>query len=137
VLARSAHRSWSVLGTRELPSWRRQLVAGFEERENPLWVKLRESNTWTSRAYRGSFRDAPFLFFTDGHVVLRPFQGVINLGYGLAEASLGVLKLPVDHGRLALAGLRSTFYSVPELVGINIRKGRYDLPPIALAESAP
>ncbi len=133
-LARSAGRGWSVLETRELPSWRRQLVASFEERENPLWVKLRESNTFTSRAYEGSFRDAPFVFFTEGPVLLRPLQGVVNLGYGLAHAGLGALTLPLDRGRRLLAGLEGALYSVPELVGVNIRKGRYDLPPLALAQ---
>ena len=136
ALAQAARRSWSVTETRELPSWRRQLVAGFEERENSLWVKLRESNTFTSRAYQGSFRDAPFVFFTDGTIWIRPFQGAINLGYGLAYAGVGALTLPVDRGRRALAGLEGAFYSVPELVGVNIRKGRYDLPPINLAQEA-
>jgi hypothetical protein len=135
-LAHAARRSWSVTETRELPSWRRQLVAGFEERENSLWVKLRESNTFTSRAYQGSFRDAPFVFFTEGHILIRPFQGVVNLGYGLAHASLGALTLPVDRGCRLRAGLEGALYSVPELVGVNIRKGRYDLPPITLAQEA-
>ncbi len=134
AFVRAARRTWSVRETRELPSWRKQLVADFEGRENPLLVRLRESNTWTSRAYQGSFRDAPFVFFTDGLVWIRPFQGVINVGYGLGHAALGTLSLPADGGRRALAGLRGAFFSAPELVGVNIRKGRYDLPPAAVAE---
>jgi hypothetical protein len=133
-LAHAAQRSWSVSETREVPSWRRQLVAGFQERENPLWVKLRESNTFTSRAYQRSLRDAPFVFFTEGFVLARPFQGVVNLGYGLAHAGLGMLTLPLDRGHRLRAGLEGALYSVPELVGVNIRKGRYDLPSVALAQ---
>ena len=135
-LAHGVQRSWSVLETRQLPSWRRQLVAGFAERENPFWVKLRESNTFTSRAYDGSLRDAPFVFFTEGFLLARPLQGAVNLSYGLAHASLGALTLPVDRGRRLRAGLEGALYSVPELVGVNIRKGRYDLPPVTLAQES-
>lgn len=134
TFARSARRSWSIAETRELPSWRRELVAGFAEEESSLLVRLRESNTWTARAYEGSIQDDPFVFFTDGVVVMRPLQGAVNLGYGLAHAALGALTFPSDGGRRALAGLRGAFFSLPELVGVNIRKGRYDLPPLG-AES--
>lgn len=134
TFARAARRSWSIAETRRLPSWRKELVSSYADEESALLVRLRESNTWTARAYEGSSSDDPFVFFTDGLILVRPLQGVVNLGYGLAHAALGTLTLPTDGGRRALAGLRGALFSLPELVGVNIRKGRYDLPPLG-AES--
>ena len=136
-LTREARRRWSVLEERELLSWRKRQVAELARHGSSTWVKLRESNTWTAKAYDGSVHDDPFLFFTDGVIPLRPAQGVLNVAYGLAHAGLGVLTMPVDRGRRTLAGLRGTFYSLPELVGVNLRKGRYDLAPTPVPMARP
>lgn len=90
---------------------------------------LRESNTWTTTVYDGSVGDDPFFFFSDGSAWLRPPQGVVNFSYALGHATFGLITVPFDRGRLAFRGLRGAFYSVPEIVGISIRKGRYDLVP--------
>ena len=105
--------------------------------EGGLRVALRESNTLSSRAYEGSVRDHPFLFFADGTPWLRPLQGTANLGYGLGHALVGLATAPFDRGRRVRGGLAGAFYSLPELVGLNIRKGRYDLLPAADAGQSP
>jgi hypothetical protein len=140
LLRREAGRRFRAAGERVIPSYRQRRVAELEARGPALLVALRESNTLTSRAYRPSFRDEPFLWFSDGPVPLRPLQGAANLGYGLLRATLGLATLPFDGGRESLAGLRGAFYSLPELAGWNLRKGRYDrLPPpdARLADQSP
>jgi hypothetical protein len=130
LLRREAGRRFKVERERVIPSYRERRVAELESQGHAVLVSLRESNTLTSRGYRPSFRDEPFLWFSDGPIPFRPLQGLANLGYGLLRAALGLATLPVDEGRGSLAGLRGAFYSLPELAGWNLRKGRYDrLPP--------
>jgi hypothetical protein len=113
-----------------LPSHRRAQVALLAEREGRLRVGLRESNTLTSTVYEGSLRDDHFLFFADGSPWLRPLQGTANLAYGLGHAAVGLVTAPIDRGHRLRGGLEGAFYSLPELVGVSIRKGRYDLVPL-------
>ncbi len=93
-------------------------------------MALRESNTLTATVYEGSLQDDHFLFFADGNPWLRPALGTANLVYGLAHAAAGLLSAPLDRGRRLRGGLEGAFYSLPELVGVSIRKGRYDLAPL-------
>jgi hypothetical protein len=131
ALGRQVARRWAVAETREVPSHRKRRVSDLARQGRPAWVHLRESNTWTATAYEASTHDDAFLWFTDGPIPARPAQGAFNLGYGLLHAIVGVVALPVDGGRRALAGLRGAFYSLPELAGFNIRKGRYEVLPVA------
>lgn len=119
------------------PSYRRREVAALAAEGSALLVALRESNTWTSRSYRPSFSDDPFLWFSDGPPLLRPLQGAANVGYALLRATLGVATPPFDGGHQTAAGLRGAFHSLPELVGWNLRKGRYDRLPPADADRDP
>lgn len=115
---------------RRVPPHRRRAVAAVAEREGRLRVALRESNTLSARVYPGSISDGHFLFFADGTPWLRPAQGTANLVYGLSHAMAGVVAAPFDRGERLLRGLRGAFYSLPEIVGVSIRKGRYDLLPL-------
>ncbi len=126
---RRIQERWAVTGHLELPSHRKGKVASLAAAAPRDFVRLRESNTLTATVYPGSVDDDAFLFFADGKRVLRPFQGIANLGYGLAHSAAGAVALPADGGRRTWAGLRGVFYSFPELVGISIRKGRYDILP--------
>jgi hypothetical protein len=136
LMRRAAGRRLAAASERQIPSYRERRVAALEREGSALLVALRESNTWTARAYRPSFGDDPFLWFSDGPLPLRPVQGALNVGYGLLFAGIGAAALPFDGGRSALAGLRGALYSLPELVGWNLRKGRYDrLPPAPAAPS--
>jgi len=120
-----------IAGVRtNLPSYRRGRVEEFVQKEGRLRVALRESNTLTSTAYEGSLRDDHFLFFADGSPWLRPAQGTANLVYGLGHAAAGLATAPFDRGQRLRGGLQGAFYSLPELVGVSIRKGRYDLVPL-------
>jgi len=126
-LARTVEASPIGGESRELASHRQgRAVSGADGSRR---VALRESNTWTTTVYDGSIGDDPFLFFSDGSAWLRPPQGVVNFSYALGHATFGLITVPFDRGRLAFRGLRGAFYSVPEIVGISIRKGRYDLVP--------
>jgi hypothetical protein len=117
----------------ELPSYRRSRVAELVREQGRLRVALRESNTWTSTVYEGSITDDAFLFFADGAPWTRPILGTANLAYGLGQAAVGLATAPFDRGRRAWGGMRGAFYSVPELVGFSVRKGRYDLLPASIS----
>ncbi len=129
VLAGAATRNWNVSGTYRIPSFREWRVAQKREQENDMLVAVRESNRLTASVYDGSMLDDAFLFFADGAPVLRPFQGIGNLAWSAGHTVMGLLALPFDGARRAQAGLSGMFYSAPELIGFNIRKGRYDVAP--------
>ena len=120
----------------DLPSHRRRRVAELAGQEGRLRVALRESNTWTSTVYQGSITDDAFFFFADGTPWTRPLLGTANLVYGLGQATVGLATAPFDRGRRAWGGLRGAFYSVPEMVGFSIRKGRYDLLPEPISQDS-
>lgn len=107
------------------PSRRLRQLEQFDENEYPLLIGLRESNTLSSTLYTPRIEDTPFLFFTDDTLLLRPVQGAANLLWGVVHSVGGVLALPVDRGERLHQGLRGMFYSLPELVFGNIRKGTY------------
>jgi hypothetical protein len=131
VSSREVRRHWRIDGAWRLPSYRELRVADMKAREDPLRVALRESNVLTAEAYAGSDRESCFLFFTDTSFVLRPLLGVANLATALACSGAGVLALPLDRGRTLRAGLWGAFWSVPELFGVDIRKGANEYVPPA------
>ena len=93
--------------------------------ENDLLVWLRESNTLSSTIYQSRSKDTPFLFFTDDSLFLRPVQGVFNILYAALYGVVGVVSLPFDGGDSFNQAARGVFYSLPELLFGNIRKGSY------------
>lgn len=108
-----------------LPSRRlRQLEALYESGDD-LSVWLRESNSLSSTLYVPRAGDTPFLFFTDAAPVLRPFFGITNFCWAAVNSVGGLFTLPMDGGDRFHQGLRGMFYSLPELVFSNIRKGTY------------
>ncbi len=125
VAALSVQSTYAVSGADELPSYRKARLARMYERENPVWVFLRESNTLTSTLYRRAPDDSVFLFFTDDAIPARPLLGALNVVAGLGVAAAGLATLPVDGGRLLNAGLKGALFSLPELAFFNIRKGSF------------
>ncbi len=107
------------------PSRRLRQMDEFYRQDDNLSVWLRESNTLSSTVYTPRTEDTPFLFFTDDTLLLRPVQGIANLLWGAANSVGGVFTLPVDGGERLHQGMRGMFYSLPELVFSNIRKGTY------------
>ena len=93
--------------------------------ESDLLVWLRESNTLTATLYERRSKDTPFLFFTDDSLLLRPIQGILNLGYAALHGAAGLVTLPFDGGDRLHQAARGIFYSLPELAFGNIRKGSY------------
>jgi len=125
VSASAVRSTYAVSLVDELPSYRKTRLQSMYERENPVWVFLRESNTLTSTLYRRAPDDSAFLFFTDDALPARPVLGALNLVAGLGVAAAGLAMLPVDHGNMLKAGLRGVVFSLPELAFFNIRKGSF------------
>jgi hypothetical protein len=130
VSAAAVQSAYAVSGVEELSSYRKERLALMYDRENPVWVYLRESNTLTSTLYRRVPDDSAFLFFTDDAVAARPVLGALNLIAGIGAAAAGLAMLPVDRGELLTSGLKGALFSLPELAFFNIRKGSFpDLGP--------
>ncbi|HTP64553.1 MAG TPA: hypothetical protein VMJ66_04105 [Geobacteraceae bacterium] len=123
VSAMDVKNNYTVVAEGEFPSFRSARLAEMYEREAPLKVFLRESNTITSTVYHPLPDDSAFLFFTDNAVPLRPLFGAFNLLAGFADGMLGVLTMPVEGPGRLLAGTKGVLYSLPELVFVNLRKG--------------
>lgn len=122
----AVRKHYRVSGAGLVPSLREARLAQMYERENPVLVYLRESNTLTSRAYRRGADDSFFLLFTDGALVPRPIFGAVNLVAALGETVLGLIWSPADRGRTLLSGIKGVLGSLPELAFVNIRKGSND-----------
>jgi len=107
------------------PSRRVARVEAMQERSGAVDVWLREGNTVTTTLYRKRSEDTPFLFFTDDVVWFRPLLGAANLLWSTAHGVAGVFAMPVRGVEPIQQALRGMFYSTPELVFFNIRKGTY------------
>lgn len=126
VAAAAVEREYRVVAVTDIPSFRRQRLAEMYAHGNPLRVYLRETNTLSSSLYRDNPRDGFFLLFTDDVVWPRPLYGALNLLGGLAQTLAGVLALPVDGGQRLVSGAEGAFFSLPELVFVNLRKGTFE-----------
>lgn len=92
----------------------------------PKWKSyLKESNVFSSSIYKPNPDDSSFIFFTDDIVLLRPIYGIVNLGWGIGNFATGIFTSPFDKGKRVTNGLQSAFFSLPELVFFNIRKGTF------------
>jgi len=123
VSSGAVEKSYKVVASRNLPSYRSARLAEMREHEPSLKVFWRESNTLTSSAYRPGPGDSAFLFFTDDTVLFRPLFGAFNLLAGLGEGLFGVATLPLSGADRLLAGTKGLLFSLPELVFVNLRKG--------------
>ena len=56
----------------------------------------------------------------------------MNLTHGFAQTGAGIVSAPSDRGRRIQKGARGMMWCVPELIGISIRRGHYDLLPIEI-----
>ncbi|MEM7410161.1 MAG: hypothetical protein AAF430_08015 [Myxococcota bacterium] len=126
VSAAAVDRHYHVEARWVIPSFRAARLLEMEAREHPVWVALRESNTLTAQSYAGGQDDSPFLFFTDRHVLSRPIFGAVNLAVATGELAHGLLRFPLDRGRVLRAGAEGVLVSLPELAFGNIRKGSND-----------
>jgi hypothetical protein len=109
-----------------LVSRRLRMLDMLFARENDMLIWLRESNTLSSTLYNPRMQDSAFLFFTDNVFVMRPFLGLANLAWASLYGVSGLFTLPKDGGERIRQGVRGVFYSLPEVLFSNIRKGTYD-----------
>ena len=121
-----------------LPSRRlRRLQSLYRREENRLQIWFREANTFSSTLYEVRPEDTPFIFFTDDGWLLRPLAGVANFSYAALHGLIGILTLPFDRGGRAYQGMRGMFYSLPEIVFGNIRKGTYGAAVVTATRATP
>lgn len=104
----------------EVPSFREIILS-----KKDFMNKLKETNTITSNHYKFNNEDSLFLFFTDDLIWTRPLFGIVNLVVGTGELMIGTLYLPMDNGDKFIKGLQGIFFSLPELIFFNIRKGTF------------
>jgi hypothetical protein len=123
VSAQQVNERYRVTRQEMILSYRQRRLLEMKERENPVWVALRESNTFTAESYQRPLEDSFFVFFTDEAPIFRPIFGAINLVAAVGETVVGLVTAPVDRGAALIRGLRGAFVSLPELVFMNIRKG--------------
>ena len=129
--AAAVNRAYLVSERSTLPSYRAYWLAQLRKTDGPLRVTLRESNTLTTTLRHPDDRDDVFLFYTDDTVALRPLYGAINASVGAGATVVGLATLPFDGGLLFATAVRSTVFSLPELVFANLRKGKNGLLPWA------
>ncbi|MBM9548889.1 hypothetical protein JWG40_17820 [Leptospira sp. 201903074] len=113
------------------PSYRnlkRKKIVNFTEKH------FKESFVPSSKIYKPNPIDHPFLFFTEETIWNRPLLGIANTIYGIGYTGMGVFSAPFDKGSRFSKGTESVFYSLPELVFFNIRKGHF---PYIAAEEIP
>ncbi|HEY5973754.1 MAG TPA: hypothetical protein VIU41_03340 [Geobacteraceae bacterium] len=123
VSAGEVASTYAVIDSRERQSYRKLRLMKMNRREAPLTVALRESNTITSTIYRPGPDDSKFLFFTEDTLLLRPLFGVVNLLVGFGESLVGIATMPVEGPDRFISGTKGVFFSIPELVFVNLRKG--------------
>lgn len=116
---------WKPVSEETVLSFRKRKLESMRKTESSWKVSLRESNTRTSTIYESNEEDSDFLFFTDDVIWIRPVYGLINLGFGLGNGFVGIFTLPFDKGARVKSGLQSAFFSLPELIFFNIRKGSF------------
>lgn len=113
-----------------VPSFRQQQLHQMYQQENAMNVYLREFNTLSATSYKFNDKDAPFLFFTDDTIWLRPLFGSGNILTAAGVGLYGSFTFPVDSGKTLKNGMMGILMSLPELFFFNIRKGSYKyLPP--------
>ncbi|TGL78855.1 hypothetical protein [Leptospira yasudae] len=121
----SVSKHWKTEGEQTLLSYRRKKLEELL-RQNPGWkTSLRESFTFTSSIYKANREDHFFPMFTDDVFWARPAYGTVNLIAGLGMTAAGILTSPLDKGERFQKGFQSLFFSFPEFVFFNIRKGTF------------
>ncbi|MGQ0552627.1 MAG: hypothetical protein ACT4PU_05355 [Planctomycetota bacterium] len=128
VFCELVERDWRVLRSETWPGRRRRELTQLLDRAPSALTEVCESLTLTSSLYEPLDRDGRFLCFTDGALWWRPLGGALNLAYGLGSAAGGLLSWPWDGGAALSAGASGALFSLPELAGICLRKGSYEVP---------
>lgn len=123
-------KEWKNSGDTVLLSYRRKKLGEILEKETSLTTQIRESFTFSSSVYRSNREDHFFPLFTDDVFWKRPLYGIVNFTAGVSLTATGVFSLPFDKGERLQKGFQSAFFSLPELVFFNIRKGTFPYVPM-------
>jgi hypothetical protein len=118
-----------VARIQSVPSHRERELARLRAEDPGLARRLGESTTVLSSIYEPRSRDGSFLFFTDDVLWRRPLLGLANLGWATGSGVVGLATAPFDGGRRLRAAGSGIWYSLPELVFANIRKGTFEWVP--------
>lgn len=104
------------------PSYRNLRLSAENKKGKTSW---KENIPTFSEFYQENPLDHSFLFFTDDIIYSRPLYGLGNLTYAVLYTTSGIFTLPWDKGERVSKGGESVFYSLPELIFFNIRKGHF------------
>ncbi|MEE4165670.1 MAG: hypothetical protein V2I35_06700 [Desulfocapsaceae bacterium] len=120
-----ASASYRIEQVTRYPSRRLMQVEAMQAKSSAAAVWLREGNTVSTTLYKRRIEDSPFLFFTDDVGWPRPILGLANLLWSAGHGLAGIVRLPVEGMDPVRQAARGMFYSLPEFVFFNIRKGTY------------
>ncbi len=81
--------------------------------------------TYLSSVYEFNPYDSHFLMFTDDTLLLRPAFGLFNFTAGLGEFGTGFFTFPFSGTKRWRKGVKGMFFSLPEMVFFNVRKGSF------------
>ncbi|MBM9577398.1 hypothetical protein JWG45_09555 [Leptospira sp. 201903070] len=121
----SISKRWKNSGETVFLSYRRKKLGEVLEKEPGIRTAFRESLTFTSSIYKSNREDPVFPFFTDDVFWKRPLYGMVNFTAGLGLTTAGLFSLPFDKGERLQKGFQSAFFSLPEFIFFNIRKGTF------------
>jgi hypothetical protein len=113
----------------QVASHRERELARKLDEEPGLATRIAESTTLSSSIYTPRLGDSTFLFFTDGVFWRRPLFGLANVGYAAGSSVVGLVAAPFDGAARLRAAGAGVWYSLPELVFFNIRKGTFEYVP--------
>lgn len=117
--------SYKVSGTVLIPSYRKYRVNKNKSASKKWIPNFSEDFTPTSTIYEFNDTDSIFLFFTDETFAFRPLYGSVNLLTGIIQFTIGIPMVTYDQGNTLKKGWDGIFFSLPELIFFNIRKGSF------------
>ncbi|PKA05452.1 hypothetical protein CH375_05105 [Leptospira ellisii] len=118
-------KNWNNEGRTTALSFRKKKLLELKRKDPGFWTSLREISPLTSSFYKKNREDHFFPLYTDDVFWLRPVYGTINLSTGIGATAIGIFTAPFDRGERFQKGFQSAFFSLPELVFFNIRKGTF------------
>ncbi|AKP25449.1 conserved hypothetical protein [Leptospira interrogans serovar Manilae] len=128
----SVSKNWNNEGEKTLLSYRRKKLTELLKQNPNLKTRILESFTFSSSIYKPNKEDHFFPLFTDDVFWVRPIYATANLAAGIGATLIGIFTLPFDKGEKLQKGFESLFFSFPELVFFNIRKGTF--PSVSIKE---
>lgn len=121
--AQQVAEHWPTQVSVSLDSYRQLAKQAKAEQGANLAEQFQEQLTLSSSFYQPADEDSSFLVFTDDLALSRPVAGAANILWGVGASAWGLVNLPLDQGETLTRGAKGVFWSLPELLFFNIRKG--------------